>query len=170
MKNEILDRLKYRSSVKTSDTEAVADILRSSGFFYDFEIDVAKELVEDRLEKGDKSEYYFLFGELDGRLAAYTCFGPIACTVGSFDLYWIAAHEDFRGKGIGKEILLRTEKTIKEMNGRNIYIETSSRDLYKPTQGFYKSCGYIMEAVLENFYSVGDSKIVFSRNIQVPSL
>ena len=63
-----------------SDLATVRDIVTSTGFFHDHEVDVAVELVEERLRRGDASGYYFAFVEVDGRTVAYSCFGPIACT------------------------------------------------------------------------------------------
>ena len=35
-------------------------------------------------------------------MIGYVCYGPIACTVGSFDLYWIAVdRRRARGRGSG---------------------------------------------------------------------
>ena len=40
-----IENLKFRTEVKRDDLENVREILHSSGFFYDFEIAVAVELV-----------------------------------------------------------------------------------------------------------------------------
>ena len=84
---------------------------------------------------------------------------------GSFDLYWIAVHKDHQGLSIGKKLLVKTEKKIKTMGGMGVYIETSSRDLYKPTQGFYLNAGYHQEATLKDYYSPGDSKIIYVKHL-----
>jgi len=152
--------IEYREEVKKSDLQSITEILESSGFFYSYEVDVALELLEDRLEKGKNSQYNFLFGEIDGKAVAFTCFVRIECTVSSYDIYWIATHNDFRGKGIGQNLLQRTENIVHDLGGTRIYIETAGRELYKPTQAFYARCGYIQEAVLKDFYSEGDDKII----------
>ena len=153
----------FRNTVRKSDISAVRKILESSGFFHDYEVSVGVELVEEHLAKGsEKSGYYFLFADApDGDTIGYTCYGPIACTLGSFDLYWIAVHNDFRGRGLGQQLLAETEKAIVKAGGRRIYIETSSREIYQPTRKFYEKCRYDVEAVLKDFYATGDSKFVF---------
>ncbi len=151
----------FRDQVETSDRNTVREIVESTGFFQPHEIDIAEELVDERLDKGIKSGYFFRFAEEDGRTVGYSCFGPVGCTVGSFDLYWIAVHQDRRGRGIGKALLQESEAAIGAMGGRRIYVETSSREIYHPTRAFYLNSGYRIEATLEDFYAPGDSKVIF---------
>ena len=94
-------------------------------------------------------------------MIGYACFGPIPGTKQSYDLYWIAVENDVRGSGLGKEILGKAEQRISELGGKRIYVETSSREQYKPTQAFYSKCGYAKEAVLNDFYSPGDDKSIY---------
>ena len=35
-------------------------------------------------------------------VVGYACYGPIACTVASYDLYWIAVDPQFQRHGIGQ--------------------------------------------------------------------
>jgi len=162
MSNETIT---LRETVHPDDPENVRAITTSSGFFFDHEIEVAVELVEERLQKGEKSGYCFIFAECGGRTVGYSCFGPIACTEGSFDLYWIAVHEEFRNHGLGKKILVRSEEAMKRMNCRTVYVETASRDQYKPTREFYLRTGYVIEAVLKDFYAPGDDKVIFIKKL-----
>jgi GNAT superfamily N-acetyltransferase len=151
----------FRAEVLPADRDAVRAILESSGFFYPEEIDVAVELVDERLARGMDSGYHFDFAETGGRVVGYTCFGPIAGTKASFDLYWIGVHQDHRGGGLGRRLLGRAEQSIRSLGGGRVYVETSSRPLYEPTRGFYLSCGYRVEAVLEDFYAPADGKVIF---------
>ena len=141
----------------------VREIVVSSGFFSKAEIEVAVELVQLRLNKGIESGYHFLFAEEDKKVVGYSCFGPIPCTVESYDIYWIAVQEELRRSGLGVELLKKVEEKIKEMGGKRIYVETSSREQYEPTRLFYSRCGYRKEATLKNFYSPGDDKVIYLR-------
>lgn len=159
--------LVLRTEPRVEDIESIREIVVSTGFFYDYEIPVAVELIQERIERGVASDYFFIFADYGGRTISYACFGPIACTTGSFDLYWIATHNDFRGKGIGKKVLDAAEMEIGKMGGRGIYIETSSKPLYKPTQEFYEKCGYTVNAILKDFYNVNDDKIIFTKFLDI---
>ncbi len=154
-----------REEVRKTDPAAVREITESSGFFHKEEIDTAVELVDERLAKGEKSGYYFLFADVDGKTAGYSCFGPIACTASSYDLYWIAVHADQRGTGLGTRLLDKSEEKIKAMGGTRIYVETSSRPLYDPTRGFYLARKYWEEARLADFYGPNDAKVVYLKTV-----
>lgn len=156
-----LHQVRYRDCLVPSDSDKVGAIVRSSGFFSAQEVEVAMELVKERQSKGPSSGYFFLFAEIGEEVAGYTCFGPVPCTQESFDIYWIAVSESLRRLGLGRELLGRTEERIKEMSGRRVYVETSSRLQYIPTHAFYMRCGYGQAAVLEHFYSPDDHKIIF---------
>jgi len=157
----VTDLSTLRREVTPADVNAVREITRSTGFFHPEEIEVAVSLVEDRLARGLSSGYHFLFVERFGRPAGYSCFGPIACTVASYDLFWIAVHAGFQRQGIGKLLLDESERAIRELGGARVYIETSSRPQYEPTRRFYLGCGYTEAAVLTDFYAPGDSKVVY---------
>ena len=156
----------YRNQLVESDHETIRDIVESTGFFTREEIGVALELVRENLLQGAASGYSFLLAEDDsGSTLGYTCFGPIPCTQDRFDLYWIAVRPDHQGCGIGGRLLEETEQLVAELGGTRIYIETSSRKEYAPTRYFYLKSGYLSEAELRDFYSTGDSKIIFIKKL-----
>lgn len=157
--------LVLRENVIESDLNAVREIVASTDMFYDHEIDVAVELVQERLSRGPASGYFFVFAELDGRVVGYSCYGPIACTTHSYDLFWIAVHRGQQGGGIGKILLAESEKRIAQAGGKRIYVETSSRELYVPTRAFYDRTGYERVAVLDEFYGPGDAKVIFVKTV-----
>ncbi|MBF0290569.1 MAG: GNAT family N-acetyltransferase [Nitrospinae bacterium] len=149
------------------DIIAIRDIVASTGFFNEEEIDIAVELVEERLARGEKSGYYFVFAQTpDGRVAGYACYGPISGTKSSFDLYWIAVHNDERGKGLGPAIMEKAEKAMADMGAVQVYAETSSRAQYKPTRSFYEKQGYVQTALMEDFYDEGDGKVVYVKKLR----
>ena len=99
----------FRKTVVPSDIMNVTQILKSTGFFKPHEIDVAIELVEDRMKNGEGCGYQFCFLELEGRTVAYGCYGEIPCTIKNYDLYWLAVDNTFRGKGLGRMLLEKIE-------------------------------------------------------------
>ena len=156
--------LRWRSEVRPSDPEAVRRVVASTNFFTAAEIEIAVELVVERLAKGLASGYRFVFAESTGAagpVVGYSCFGEIPCTVGSYDLYWIAVDASAQRGGLGRRILEQSEREMRALAGRRVYIETSGRELYRPTQQFYLRCGYRLEAELADFYAAGDPKQIY---------
>lgn len=153
--------LTLRYDVVETDVIRVREIVDSTGFFHPPEVDVAVELVEERLRRGDASGYFFAFVELEGVAIGYSCYGPIACTASSYDVYWIAVHRDEQKNGIGRWLMTLTEQLIRSREGRRIYVETSGRPDYLPTRSFYERCEYVKAAELPEFYGDGDSKVIY---------
>jgi len=160
-----LNQIKIRENVRAEDVEAVRGLVQATGFFSAEEVDIAAELVAERLEKGPASGYEFIVAEIDGVMEGYSCFGRIPCSTVSWDLYWIAVNPDQQGSGLGRRILELTEQRIMENDGVAVYAETSGRPQYASTRGFYEKRGYDTGAVFEDFYGRGDAKYVFVKRL-----
>jgi ribosomal protein S18 acetylase RimI-like enzyme len=156
---------KFRSEVLFSDIESVREIVTSTGFFREDEIPVAVELVEEGFNKGKESGYEFIFMEYEGTTVAYSCFGLIPCSLLSYDLYWIVTHNDYRGRGLGSLLLKESEDRIRDLGGKTVYIETSSKESYLPTQKFYEKNKYDLKARFEDFYDYDDDKLVYIKKL-----
>jgi len=157
--------INFRTHVKPEDIDHVRNIIVSTGFFYDFEVPVAVELIEDRVNEGELSGYHFIFAEVDGKTIAYSCYGHIAGTDAGFDLFWIATHNDYRGSGVGKFLLEETQRKAKEMGARYIIAETSSLEKYLPTRLFYEKNGYSKDAFIADYYQPGDGKVIYVKRL-----
>ncbi len=155
--------LRLRDYPATADVEHVRRIVRATGFFHDREVDVAVELITERLQRGEECGYHFVFADLAGQTIGYACYGPIACTRASYDLYWIAVDPACQGRGTGRRLLRASEERIAAQGGHRVYIETSSRDIYESTRAFYGRCGYDEAARLADFYDDGDDKVIYVR-------
>ena len=158
-------QLAFRCDVHASDAQRVRDLCESTGFFHLYEVDVAEELVVERLTKGAASGYEFIFALLDGEIVGYACFGPIACTKSSFDLYWLVVGDRWRGRGFGRALLVESERAMRELGALRLYAETSSRGQYAPTRAFYERCGFHADAVLQDFYDTGDGKVIYVKTL-----
>ena len=148
-----------------TDREVVRRIITDSGFFTDAEVDIAVELVDERLAKGPASGYEFLFIESSGRVIGYACYGEIPCTTGSYDLYWVAVDKSQQRRGIGKLLVQLVEQSLRKVDARKVYIETSTKPLYDPTRAFYTRCGYHEVAMFPDFYAPGDGKAVYEKTL-----
>ena len=153
----------FRYELRQDDPERIRYLTQATGFFTDEEIQVAEELAQERLSKGSLSGYHFVMVHRDDRLIGYTCYGPIACTLFSYDIYWIAVQPELQGDGLGRRMIEETEHLIRKSGGTRIYVETSQRPQYNGTRAFYKRMGYRLEAVVPDFYAPGDGKVVFCK-------
>jgi GNAT superfamily N-acetyltransferase len=148
-----------------TDVEQIRTLVEATGFFRPDEIEIAVELVNERLEKGPESGYYFVIARKAGQIIGYGCYGPIPCTLTSFDIYWIAVAPNLQGQGLGKIILAQMERLIHESGGIRVYVETATQVRYASTRSFYERCGYHCEVVLDDFYEPGDGKAIYSKTV-----
>ena len=158
-----MENIIFRRIPNENDIQRIKEIVESTGFFYEYEVEVATDLLKEKLYEG--IDYEFLFAEIDGITVGYTCYSTIECTISSYDLYWIVVDDKYRGKGIGKVLIEETCKHIKELGGTNVYAETSGTDHYIPTQKFYLSNGFEMEARIKDFYRKDDDKLIYTRHL-----
>lgn len=147
-----------------SDRKKIEEILRSTDFFYEFEIETALELADETIEKGmDGSGYYWMKAEDEDGVVAFANYGKNDFSVHSWELYWIAVHQNSRHKKLGSALLKACEDDIRKRGGKILWIETAGRPLYAPTEGFYQRKGYELQASLKDFYGPGDPKQIYSR-------
>lgn len=158
----------FRETLVPEDVHRVRSLVSGTGFFYPDEVDVAAELVSERLRTGEASGYYFiLVDHEDGGLSGYACFGPIPCTASSYDLYWIAVRPDLQGSGLGRRLQEEAECRIRGKGGTRVYVETSMRPQYAGTRAFYERCGYSVAATLMDFYAPGDGKAIYCKTLSL---
>jgi len=155
----------FRAEVQEHDADSVRDIVASTGFFSDEEADVAVELVQERLLRGEASGYHFVFVEVDGELVGYACYGPVPCTLRAFDLYWIAVRSGVRGQGLGRTVLAEVERRLQDSGGAKLIAETSSRPQYAPTRAFYRACGFTEEARIRDYYAPGEDVLYCTKSL-----
>jgi len=158
---------RFRTDPKPEDIAAIRRIAASTGVFRPDEIDIAVELVEERLDEGlEASGYHFVFADdAQGEAIGYACFGPIPVTLTSWDLYWIAVDASAQRTGLGRALLAAVEESVRTQGGKGVYIETSAKPQYDATRRFYEACGYALEHVFEDFYAPGDGKAVYSKRL-----
>ena len=56
----------FRDIVQPQDLASIRDIAQSTEVFHPWEVDIAVELAEERLAKGEASGYSFLFADSNG--------------------------------------------------------------------------------------------------------
>jgi ribosomal protein S18 acetylase RimI-like enzyme len=144
------------------DRTAVAEIIKEVGNFNEAEIACALELVDVYLGDPNQKDYRIVVAEsAGGEVCGYACWGPAPLTKGTYDLYWIATHPGTQGRGVGRALMHYVEKQVHEEHGRLLILETSAKESYNRTVGFYRRLGYEEASRIRDFYDVGDDKLVF---------
>ena len=160
-------QVQLRTELKALDRSAIEQILKTTGFFSQVEQDIALELIDDRLQVGEASDYHFVVAEVAGKVAGYSCFGSVPCTLSSWDLYWIAVSPGLQGSGVGRKLVVATEEEARKLGATRMYVDTSGRAQYEPTRAFYERCGYERAATFPDFYAPADAKVVYQKEIGV---
>ena len=86
------------------DTAAVMDIIRRTRFFRPVEEDIALEVLDDAVTDPTYQSYVI---EAHGRVTGWVCFGITPCTLGTFDIYWLAVDPQVQHSGLGSALLDR---------------------------------------------------------------
>ena len=148
-----------------ADTAAVMDIIRRTTFFRPVEEEIAQEVLDDAAAPDGDPSYQSYVIEAHGRAAGWVCFGATPCTLGTFDIYWIAVDPDVQHGGLGSALLTFAEQQIAAQDGRLMIIETSGSEMYRPTQRFYEKNGYRLAACVDDFYAPDDPKLIFTKAV-----
>lgn len=150
-------------ALRQSDVDDIRTIVTQTGIFTPEEIDIACELAIDTLSGKDEDYKFFILRDDAGRLIAYTCYGAIPLTDDRFDLYWIIVSPKLQGKGVGYQLLERTEQRIRELNGVHLYAETSSIAGFNPARSFYLNNGFTEVSRIKEFYRANDDKVTYQK-------
>jgi ribosomal protein S18 acetylase RimI-like enzyme len=149
-----------------TDRAVVGDLVVSVENFNPAEVDCALELVDIYLNDPKQLDYHVVVAEDSAAgVRAYACWGPVPLTKGTYDLYWIATHPDARGRGFGQALMDYVERIVQKHNGRLLTIETSSKESYASTIAFYRRLGYEEVSRIQNFYDVGDDRLIFIKRL-----
>ncbi len=159
----MLEPIRYREALDAADPVRIKALGEATGVFSEEEAQTAADLASWTLAGTDF--YRFIFAERGGELVGYTCYDQIPLSALSFDLYWIAVAPAARGSGLAMDLMTRTATAISRMGGVWIFAETSSRDPYAPARAFYRKAGFEEVARFEDFYAIGDAKIMFRRTL-----
>ena len=150
--------------ISVHERKNIEDILRSTEYFYEFEIQTALEIADDTFTKGiEKSGYVWMKVSDEDGLVAFANYGKNAFSTHSWDLYWIAVHQNSRNKKLGSVLLKAIEDDVRKSGGKILWIETSGRPLNASTEGFYRRNGYTLMASLKDFYGPADPKQIYSK-------
>ncbi len=148
---------------RVDEIETLVALTRATGFFHSDEIEIVREMFEDWQAHPESDEYAWIV-EREHENApprGFAVYGPASLAVGTYDLYWIVVDKNFQDKKIGSALLNFVEADLRRRNARQLYIETSDKPQYAPTRAFYERRGYELVAHFQDYYDVGDGKVVY---------
>jgi len=149
-------------NLTAADRGRIEEISRAVGIFHPDEILVALEVFDGAV--AGSPDYLALGAEHDGRLVGWICWGPTPCTLGTFDLYWMAVDPALQGGGVGTALLHAMESRLAGL-ARLIVVETAGRADYAGTRAFYQARGYRVASRIPDFYAPGDDQVVYVKQV-----
>ena len=155
--------LSWRSDITAADAQRIVTLCEATGYFTPRESSLAGELVDAAVNEGPSAGYRFIVADEGGEIVGYSCYGFIDWTESAYDLYWIVVDPRRQGQGLGKQLVARTDASIKAAGGSRYYAETSSTDKYQSTRRFYLGAGFTEVARIADFYRPGDGKVIYER-------
>jgi ribosomal protein S18 acetylase RimI-like enzyme len=147
------------------DRSEVTTIVQATGNFSAEEIAIADELIDIYLHQADQRDYFAYVFDDNGRVAGFLIVGPTPATTGTYDMYWIAAHPDYYGKGVSQALDRFAEDFVREHDGYLLIAETSSQQSYERTRAFYSKQGYEIVSQIKDYYKIGDDLVVFGKRV-----
>jgi GNAT superfamily N-acetyltransferase len=148
-----------------ADTPALLELTESTRFFKPMEVATLEEVLNDYHAANRDAGHRCFVSEESGTVTGFVYHAPAAMTENTWYVYWIVVHRDQQGQGIGARLLKFAEDDARSLDGRVLFVETSSVPHYEPTRKFYLKQGYDLEARLRDFYAAGDDMIVFRKSL-----
>jgi ribosomal protein S18 acetylase RimI-like enzyme len=155
--------------LESEDRDQIVALVSATGNFSEAEVAIAKELIDICIEQPDQKDYYTFVAEANAsghsHVAGFLLLGPTPATTGTFDMYWIAVHPDFQGKGIAQQLDRFAEEFVISRTGYLLIAETSSMPSYDRTRAFYTKQGYEIMARIQDYYKPFDDLVIYGKRL-----
>jgi ribosomal protein S18 acetylase RimI-like enzyme len=150
-----------------ADTETLVPLAQETGVFKPHEIRALREVLDDFHSTNHEHGHRCVTCEQSGQIIGFAYYAPAAMTDRTWYLWWIAVTRHTQARGIGGKLLKHIEEDIARLNGRVMFIETSSLAHYDLTRKFYLKHTYELAATLPDYYADGDHMMVFRKRFGV---
>lgn len=152
--------MKIRSTV-SADIPFLAGIIDATELFPSEKL---PDMVDGFITNPCPNEIW-LTCEFNGTVVGFCYAVPEKLTDGTWNMLSIAVHPSYQGKGVGTSIIRRFEDTLRERGNRIVIVDTSGAPEFAQTRQFYLRNGYFEEARIRDFWSAGNDKIVFWKDL-----
>lgn len=147
------------------DTPTLKALTAGTGVFKPHEVEVLQEVLDAYHGREADSQHVAVVAEDGGRVVGYAYYAPDVMTDRTWYLYWIAVAKDIQAKGVGAKIMRHVEDDARGRGARLMLLETSSMPHSDLTRKFYVKQGYAVAGVIGDFYSDGDSMVIFRKRL-----
>lgn len=147
----------------TADLPALKRVIESTDLFPPIMLEEMMEghLMASHLNGSPDPALWLTFDDPNPIAIAYAA--PEPMTDGAWNLYLIAVHSGYHGKGIGRALMGYIEDSLAVEGQRILLVETSGNADFERTRSFYRQSGYEEEARIRDFYQAGEDKIIFRK-------
>ena len=152
---------------RPDDIPTLVTMADATGLFKPLEIEALQEVLDDYFAANQAAGHWAITLEENGELLGFAYYAPAPMTDRSWYLYWIVVRKDQQGQGRGACLIDFLEAEIRRLKGRVLFVETGSLPHYERTRQFYRKLGYEQHALLKDFYTAGDSMVVFRKALDL---
>lgn len=153
------DIIATRAMVR-ADLAAVSTILDGTGLF---PATMLPDMAEPFLS--GQAPHIWVVACADTAVLGFAYCEPERMTDGTYNLLAIAVDPDRQGRGVGQVLVGAIERAVRDARGRILLVETSSLPEYDRTRRFYEQLAFDREAVVREFYTIGEDKIIFWKTV-----
>lgn len=151
--------------VAKSDFAEVKCLLEGTSEFNSRDVACCLDCLSNYLEEA-KSFYRFICTVNDSVIEGFACFDIDTLVDNVMEVYWLVVAPNKRNNGAGRLLLSHIESVARKQKSRMIILETESHSQYENARQLYKKCGFIQEAVINDFYQKGDNKEIYVKRIE----
>jgi len=148
--------------VVKDDIKGLKEVLNSIDLF---PAEMLDDMIADYFENTETGDIWFTAIQDEKPVAIGYCVSE-KLTEGTYNLYAIGIRSDLQGKGIGGAMMNYIEEELKSQGQRILIVETSGTEDFRLTRKFYENLNYTKEAVIRDFWSEGDDKVIFWKKLK----
>ncbi len=145
-----------------NDKKALMAIAEAIGLFKPQELEELDGMLAEYFD-GNLGKDHFWITYADTNPVGVAYYAPEPYANGTWNLYFIAVHPQYQGKGYGTKLLRHVEQALTTRGERILLVETSGMPNFERTRAFYRKQGYEEEARIREFYKAGDDKVIFRK-------
>ncbi len=152
--------------VEPADLDSIHWIAASTGVASGSDIAAALERMDAAVVLGEDSAHQVYMLEDGGVPVGFMCFGSVARTQGTWQLFAIGVDSTGHGKGFGRHLLAYAESEVRRRGGRLLLVETSSSEADAGAVAFYERTGFGLMARIVGFFRQGEDKLFLGKAIE----